>query len=541
MDADPVVDHSHSDIPAQPGRDPRARARANPVNAVARMPTGAKVFLILSGALLPLALIAFLASLQTTRIADQEVRARLRVAAAEAGRSLRGELAWELRELRLSLPATPDAAPNCGRLAGLFEPQAADGVRYAVLDPDKRLICGQPLPSAPDGSNGTSPIHLIPDSGAQIEITGPTGHVARAFFPTAFLATAAAPTGIASDFGLTLIGADRSLKLRPLADPAPFARSETQNVDLDIEDLRLQMTVPSAPVTSSMLVSALSPFLMWFLGAAIAWFVVDRLLIRPLRRLRTTVGAYQPGELIDPASGSDIPAQEIRELGSTFRELSRMVQAHEADMADGLARQTKLTREVHHRVKNNLQVIASLINFHARVADAPGALAAYASIQRRVDALAVVHRHHYAGFEESRGIELRAVIGELASNIRATAPDGNGVGIMLTIEPLLVSQDSAVAIAFLITEIVELAMQAAPGAQINISTQMTRDPSASEGGSATLRISSPALVESPAFTALYDHRYGRVIGGLVRQLRTQLHHDPLIGAFELAIAITGRT
>lgn len=521
------------------GDELKRRGDAGPVAAVARMPTGAKVFLILSGALLPLALIAFLASLQTTRIADQEVRARLRVAISEAARSLRGELAWELREVRGALPAAPGEAPNCGRLAGLFEPQAAEGIRYAVLDPSKRLICGQPLPSVAPASDaaGTVPIRLLPGTGAQIEVTGSTGHTARAFFPTDFLAKAAAPTGMTGDFGMELISADRALVLRELNASTPLARTETQVVDLDIENLGLQMTVPSAPVSSSAVIAALSPFLMWFLAAAIAWFVVDRLLIRPLRRLRTTVGAYQPGELIDPVTGSDIPAQEIRALGDTFRELSRTVQVHERDLAEGLSRQTKLTREVHHRVKNNLQVIASLINFHARVSVEPGALEAYASIQRRVDALAVVHRHHYAGFEDTRGIEIRSVIGELASNIRATAPDGKTVGIMLNIEPLLVSQDAAVAISFLITEIVELAMHAAPGVQINISTLTD----AATPASATLRISSPALADSPEFAALYEHRYGRVIGGLVRRLRSQLHHDPLIGAFELAVAITGRT
>lgn len=517
----------------------KRRGSAGPMAAVARMPTGAKVFLILSAALLPLALIALLASLQTTRIADQEVRARLRIAIGEAARSLRGELAWELRELRGALPSAPGEAPNCGRLAGLFEPQAADGVRYLVLDPSMRLVCGEFLPSVVPTANpaDASPIRLLSGSGAQIEVTGSTGYVARAFFPTDFLAKSAAPTGMAGDFGLELIADDRALALRDLTTLGPLARTETQVVDLDIEDLRLQMTVPSAPVTSSAVIAALSPFLMWFLAAAIAWFVVDRLLIRPLRRLRTTVEAYQPGQLIDPIAGSDIPAQEIRALGDTFRALSQTVQLHERDLAEGLSRQTKLTREVHHRVKNNLQVIASLINFHARVAAEPGALEAYASIQRRVDALAVVHRHHYAGFEDTRGIEIRSVIGELASNIRATAPERNSVGIMLNIEPLLVSQDAAVAIAFLITEIVELAMLASPGAQINISTQTD----AETPGSAMLRISSPALAESAAFASLYEHRYGRVIGGLVRQLRSQLHHDPMIGAFELAVAITGRT
>ncbi|MFL9841430.1 histidine kinase dimerization/phosphoacceptor domain -containing protein [Sphingomonas sp. ST-64] len=518
------------------GQDLSRRGGGGPVAALARMPTGAKVFLILSAALLPFALVAFLASLQSTRLADQEVRARLRIAIGESARSLRSELSWETRELASALPTDPGQLPNCGRLAGIFEPQAVNGIRYVVLDPQRRVICGVPLPSVTgEDLRAEEPlVRLVPDSGLQIEVAGAAGHVARAFFPRKFLATAAEPSAMARDFGTLLSDDERDLTLTSLDGPGLLGRTEKQTVDLGLHDLRLQMTVASAPVTSSAIISALSPFLMWFLAAGIAWFVVDRLLIRPLRRLRTTVEGYQPGEVIDPIAGSEIPAQEIRALGDTFRELSQTVQLHEHDLAEGLSRQTKLTREVHHRVKNNLQVIASLINFHSRSALGPDALAAYASIQRRVDALAVVHRHHYAGFEDTRGIELRSVIGELASNLRATAPEGSPVGIRIDIAPLLVSQDSAVAIAFLITEIVELAMLAGGTAQINISTKQQDDENA-----ALLRISSPALIESAKFADLYQHRYGRIIGGLVRQLRSQLHHDPMVGAFEIVVAVNG--
>jgi two-component sensor histidine kinase len=513
------------------------RAGVRPLAAIARMPTGAKVFLILSAGLLPLALIAFFASLQTTRLADQEVRGRLRVAIAESARALRSELAWELRELHGALPAARGDAPNCGRLAGVFEPQAMNGVRYALLDSNRRLLCGVPIPSVSgELANGQSDIRLLPDSGAQIEVISADGYVARGFFPTAFLAASAEPSAMTRDYGITLEGNDRSLELRRLAASGPLDRRETQRVDLGVQGLTLEMDVASAPITSSMVIAALAPFLMWLLAAGIAWFVVDRLLIRPLRRLRAAVGAYQPGELIDPVAGSDIPAQEIRELGDTFRGITRTVQDHERDLAEGLSRQTKLTREVHHRVKNNLQVIASLINFHARGAKSPEALAAYASIQRRVDALAVVHRHHYAGFEETRGIEIRPVIGELASNIRATAPDDTAVGIVLDLDPWLVSQDNAVAIAFLITEIVELAMNSSAATQLHISMK----EEAEEPGQAMLRIRSAALAESQEFTTLYENRYGRVIGGLVRQLRSRLHHDAVAGGFELPVAVTGR-
>jgi two-component system, sensor histidine kinase PdtaS len=296
------------------------------------------------------------------------------------------------------------------------------------------------------------------------------------------------------------------------------------------------MSIPGPPITSPLIITTVLLILMWITAAAISWFVVDILLIRPLRRLRRAVGAYQPGEVLDIDQMGAMPAHEIRELGETFRDISQTVKAHESDLAEGLVRQTKLTREVHHRVKNNLQVIASLINFHARGAKSAEASEAYASIQRRVDALAVVHRNHYAELEENRGLELRSVIGELAANIRATAPDSAaGLGVTLEIEPLLVNQDVAIAVAFLLTEIVELAMNCIPGPQIRISIKHGPDENR-----ATLRVISPALVESATLEELLANRYGRVLGGLARQLRTQLHHDPLVGAYEATIAITGR-
>src|SRR3546814_11845338 len=65
------------------------RERFAVASRLAGLPTGAKLFLILSAALLPLAIIAVVATLQTNRTADEEVRAQLRVAAAERARAPR--------------------------------------------------------------------------------------------------------------------------------------------------------------------------------------------------------------------------------------------------------------------------------------------------------------------------------------------------------------------------------------------------------------------------------------------------------------------
>lgn len=511
---------------------------APPVSAVARMPTGAKVFLFLLIFLLPFALIALFTTLQTTKTADSEARQRLRAVAEESSGLLDNALTNQVSQLGEALAALerdPADAPSCTRLIGTFAAQG--GVRFAIAGRDGRVLCGQRFSIAGPPSLGPSQVEaLVRGDGLAIWIAGARGFTAIAYYPVSALNAMSRPSGFVPEYGAAILEQDNRLVLRELSGVGPLDRREKIRGELSIGGLALEMSMPGAPITSPLILTTLLLVLMWIAAAASGWFVVDILLIRALRRLRKNVGNYQPGEVIDVRRFGSIPALEIRELSDTFRQISRTVQLHEADLAEGLVRQTRLTREVHHRVKNNLQVISSLINFHARSAKTPEASEAYASIQRRVDALAVVHRHHYAELEENRGLELRSVVGELAANIRATAPDSAArLGITLDIEPLLVSQDVAIAIAFLLTELIELAMSCSPAAQIRISIKGTEEPDR-----ALLRVSSPALVQTPEMDAAVETRYGRVIQGLARQMRTKLHYDPLVGAYEAAVAIAGR-
>lgn len=512
-----------------------------------RWTTGAKLFLILSAALLPLALIAMFATLQTTRIAEAETRARLRVAAAEGSRGLAIDLVGGMAALRAAanaLAADSGDTPSCARVRGVFAHQIALGTRFTIVDGAGRILCGTPVPAAllpaanvapPDP---TTPITaaIVADRGVMLEVAAYRGGVvARVFFPRGFLIGLARPSGPA-EYGIALTLDGDRLPLEPIDALEPLDRVLTLRTDLDLDGLTLESSVRAVPITSPFVIAMLLPLLMWAAAAGIGWFVVDRLLIRPLRRLRTSVAAFTPGEIIDTGDPRTIPAQEIRDLGDTFRAISRTVALHEAGLAEGLVRQTKLTREVHHRVKNNLQVISSLINFHARGAPSPDATAAYTAIQRRVDALAVVHRNHFAEMEENRGLNLRSVVGELATNIRANLPEGQpSPGITIDIESFLVTQDVAVAVAFLVTETIELALGGDPAARIRIATKPADTPDR-----ATLRVVSRALIETDALRALVKTRYGRVMEGLARQLRAPLHHDPLIGAYEITIAVLGQ-
>ncbi|WBH16970.1 sensor histidine kinase [Sphingomonas radiodurans] len=508
-----------------------------------RWPTGAKLLVILSIALLPLAVIAVFATLRITQIADTEARAGLRVASAESSRSIAIELIGDMTALRVAVDALEidqRDAPSCARVQGVFAQQAANGARFAIFDRRGQLLCGTGF----DGAHATArtardaavAAQIIPDRGLLLGVLGQTRRVtAAAFFPTEFLADLSEPSGFSSAYAATLMNDSDTLQLQTMPRENAFERRESSRTDLGIGGLRLTMEVRTAPITSPLVLALLLPLVMWVAAAGISWFVVDHLLIRPLRQLRAHVAAFTPGEEPDIAMVRALPAQELRELGETFRALTRTVAIHEAGLAEGLVRQTKLTREVHHRVKNNLQVISSLINFHSRGAKTPEATQAYSSIQRRVDALAVVHRNHFAEMEENRGLGLRPMLGELASNIRATAPEGTQLRIQLDIDPYLVTQDVAVAVAFIVTEMIELALTCDPAAQLRLSMKESAEP-----GRATLRVSSRALIESPELREGLATRFGRVIEGLSRQLRAPLHHDPLAGAYEITIAVLGR-
>jgi len=504
--------------------------------------TGTRVFMILGISLLPLAIIALFAALQTSRVADSEMRSRLRIAATESARALTSELVGDLSALRIALTALdrdPGDAPSCARLQGVFADQLASGARFAITDRTGLLLCGTRQLAAraiADDQGGNAVRAGIEPDGLIFTLVARSGEPrAVVRIPRMSIANLARPSGFVPPFASQIRRRNEVLALDAMPDLGPLDRTEAIAIPLGIDGLLFEMSVRSAPVTSALVVAMLLPLLMWAAAAGIGWFVVDRLLIRPLRDLHARVAAFRPGEPIDLGEPARAEAREIRELGETFRSLSITVVKHEAGLAEGLVRQTKLTREVHHRVKNNLQVISSLINFHSRGARSAEATAAYASIQRRVDALAVVHRNHFAELEENRGLQLRSVIGDLASNLRATLPEGRSLAVTLDIDPYLGTQDTATALSFLITELIELAMALNDDGAVRVSLKPT-----DSADKALLRISSPSLVDSDAMRSLLSDRYGRVIEGLSRQLRARIHHDMLIGAFEIPVMVSGR-
>jgi two-component sensor histidine kinase len=299
--------------------------------------------------------------------------------------------------------------------------------------------------------------------------------------------------------------------------------------------LKLSIALGAVPISAAELLMILLPVLMCIFAALIGWLIVDRMLLRPLARMQRAIAAYRPGDRELDIPRLATPAREIGDLGEAFDKVVQTVARHESNLETAVDRQTRLVREVHHRVKNNLQVVASLLNLHSRGSPNEEVAAAYASIQRRVDALAVVHRNHFAELEENKGVALKPLISELAANLRATAPAAAAnMAIRLDLEPYYANQDVAVSVAFLITELVEYAMFRG-AASVAVSLR----PGAA-AGAATLMIESASLRDGGPRDDTLSDRFERIVTGLSRQLRSMIDRDPETGRYAIDIVVVDK-
>lgn len=262
------------------------------------------------------------------------------------------------------------------------------------------------------------------------------------------------------------------------------------------------------------------PLLMWLSALLIGWLIANELLVKPLRGLRDAVDRQRRGDTGVRLGATDWMSVEMQSLAAAFDRMADAGVAHDAAMAAALDEQRRLTREVHHRVKNNLQIVASLLSIQARDTADAAVGRAYSAVQARVGALALVHRWMYDD-ETARGVDLRALTTDLCASLEQAVAASEGVAPKLTadVAPFAVAQDTAVPVAFLITELVTVAARATAPERAAIKISATAD-----GGTATLTVQCPIFCTD----AMIDPKAPavRVITGLARQMRAPLKHDP---------------
>jgi len=498
------------------------------------------MLLILSVFLLPLGLVAIWASIQTAEQKAQDrteqTLGRLEVKAQRINATLdRGIITIGTASGAIAL--APPRSRICESTLRRLERGPVPG-RYALFADAVTPRCASPGFAPTPRIGGRENIaEITPDGSAlQLFVFGENGQlegVAEYSQETLSRLTYIPGTSAAFDLTLSQANSPRAIVLRDQYTDGPFVRTVSGTQRVADGQLHLQIAAGAVPITFLEGLTILLPVLMWLAASVIGWFVVDRYLVRPLNRMQRLISAYQPGDRDFGLPRIKSPAREIGDLGLAFEGVVQTVARHEDELEAAVERQTRLVREVHQRVKNHLQVVASLLNIHSRGSPNEAAAAAYASIQRRVDALAVVHRNHYAELEENRGVALKPLISELAANLRATAPaSAANMAIRLDLEPYYATQDVAVSVAFLVTEVVEFAMFCG-GAAVQIS--LTGESSTAT--SAQLVVESDSLRGETTCDEKLTDRFERIVTGLSRQLRSSIDRNSEIGRYALAIAV----
>jgi two-component sensor histidine kinase len=114
-------------------------------------------------------------------------------------------------------------------------------------------------------------------------------------------------------------------------------------------------------------------------------------------------------------------------------------------------------REIHHRVKNNLQTVAALLRLQSRRLDSASGRAALDEAVRRVAAIAVVHETLSQSFDES--VEFDAVVDQLARLITDVGGRGDAVRIVREGSFGMLSSEAATPLAMVVTELMQNAVE----------------------------------------------------------------------------------
>ncbi|MEY8842536.1 sensor histidine kinase, partial [Cribrihabitans sp. XS_ASV171] len=148
----------------------------------------------------------------------------------------------------------------------------------------------------------------------------------------------------------------------------------------------------------------------------------------------------------------DRPPQEVADIAETYNLMVARIMADRAELEENLKQKELLLREVHHRVKNNLQLIASILNMQLRTVPEGVARNVLRRIQDRVMSLASIHKALYSG-EDMTSVRADLLLEEVVQSVfRAGVSSGSGVVTEFSADPLRLDPDQAVPLALLANE-----------------------------------------------------------------------------------------
>ncbi len=202
------------------------------------------------------------------------------------------------------------------------------------------------------------------------------------------------------------------------------------------------------------------PLLAFAVTLLSAWLAIDGLVLRWISRLTRTVRIYGAGRYQFKAgnSFSDAPS-EIRSLARAMEVMAQDIDHRDRDLKEAIATRDAAVKEIHHRVKNNLQIVTSFLNLQGRQLKDPQAKEAISATRHRIDALAIVHQTLYQN-ERLESVDMRPFLTGLLNHLSdALGMTESGINLVQTYDDIQRDADDAIPMALFIVEAVTNAMK----------------------------------------------------------------------------------
>lgn len=197
------------------------------------------------------------------------------------------------------------------------------------------------------------------------------------------------------------------------------------------------------------------PLLSFSLALLAAWLAVDGLVLKWLARLRRLALIYGEGHYnFRIGNEFENAPDEISDFAHSFDRMANRISERDASLRAAITTRDAAVKEIHHRVKNNLQIVASFLNLQRRQVKDSAAREVISAARHRIDALSIVHQTLYQ-HERLETVHMQPFLEALLSHLAgALGMDETGVRIDSEIAEIDRPADDAIPIALFILEAV---------------------------------------------------------------------------------------